>query len=627
MSVAKPSTPSDDRRYRLLVEAVTDYAIYFIDPSGFVTSWNAGAKRFKGYDAQEIIGQHFSRFYTEPDRDLGLPQRALRIAQEKGSFETEGWRLRKDGSRFWAHVVLDPIRTENGTLIGFAKVTRDLTERRASEMALRRSEERFKLLVQGVTDYAIYMLDRDGTVTNWNEGARRIKGYLETEIVGQHFSLFYTPEDRERGEPERALASAAREGRFETEAIRVRQDGSRFIAHVVVDPIKDDSGQIIGFAKITRDITEKREAQRALEDAKEKLVQAQKMEALGTLTGGIAHDFNNLLMAVLGSLQLLRKRLPADDVKAFRILDNAVAGAKRGAGLIQRMLAFARRQELKIQSVHLPSLIDEMRDLLGQALGPKIDLTTRYVEELPPVLADANQLETALLNLVVNARDAMPAGGSVIIAAEQSGDGKQVRLRVTDSGAGMDEATLRRAAEPFFTTKGGKGTGLGLSMVHGLVEQHGGRLHIESRLGLGTSIELDLPVASEPPSEQMPTPSHDMPPVNRQRILIVDDDPLVLESAVVMLEDLGHEVQPATSGKEAEEYLGSREWDLLITDYAMPRMTGLELMAVTKLRWPKLPVLLMTGYAEIDDGKLEQQKRLSKPFDQQALAFAIAAVT
>ena len=617
-----------DSRYKLLVDSVTDYAIYLLDSNGIVTSWNPGARRFKGYEADEIIGKHFSEFYTPEDRAAGLPQRALREAETNGSFDNEGWRVRKDGSRFWAMVIIDPVRDETGALVGFAKVTRDLTERRAAEESLRQSEERFKLLVQGVVDYAIYMLDRDGIVTNWNAGAQRIKGYTAEQIVGQHFSRFYTDEDRLAGEPQKALETAAREGRFETEARRVRRDGSTFIANVVIDAIKDDTGTVIGFAKVTRDITQRRQAEVTLERARERMVQSQKIEALGRLTGGIAHDFNNLLMAVLGSLELLKKRLPEDDSKALRLLENAVAGAKRGAALTQRMLAFAKKQDLKFESVNIPVLVEEVRGLLEQAVGPRIDLTTRFAKNLPAVIADSNQLEAALLNLVVNARDAMSPGGAIIIAAEPNADGTEVHLRVSDTGAGMDAATIARATEPFFTTKGGKGTGLGLSMVHGLMEQLGGKLQVRSTPGFGTDVELHFPVATSLQSEVAPV--NDMsatsPTSEGLRILVVDDDPLVLESAVVMLEDLKHSVQEAGSGSEAIQYLHSDEWDLLITDYAMPRMTGLELAKIAKQRRPALPVLLMTGYADVAEDEFEPHSRLAKPFDQSALAQAMATL-
>ena len=242
------ASQSDEGRYRLLVEAVTDYAIYMLDPEGIVSSWNPGARRFKGYASDEIIGQHFSRFYTEEDLARGLPARALEIARREGKFESEGWRVRKDGSRFWAHVIIDPVVRPDGEVLGFAKITRDLTERREAEAGLRASQEQFRLLVQGVTDYAIYMLDAHGNVPSWNAGAQRIKGYTPVEIIGEHFSRFYTPADRLAGEPQKALETARREGRFEKEGTRVRKDGSTFTAHVIIDAIHDDHGSLIGFA-------------------------------------------------------------------------------------------------------------------------------------------------------------------------------------------------------------------------------------------------------------------------------------------------------------------------------------------------------------------------------------------
>src|SRR4051812_22580736 len=347
---AQVSALEEAARYRILVEAVTDYAIYMLDPTGVVTSWNAGAQRFKGYSADEIIGEHFSRFYTDEDRARGLPATVLGIAAREGKFEGEGWRVRKDGTRFWAHVVVDPIRNTRGELTGFAKVTRDLTERKEAQEALRRSEEQFRLLVQGVTDYAIYMLDPSGVVSSWNAGAERIKGYAPSEVISQHFSRFYTDEDRLSGLPQRALETAMREGRFESEGWRVRKDGTRFWSHVILDAVRSEEGGLLGFAKITRDITERKKTQESLERAREALFQSQKMDAVGQLTGGVAHDFNNLLMAILGSLELLKKRMPADP-GLQRLLDNAVLGARRGATLTQRMLAFARRQELDVESL------------------------------------------------------------------------------------------------------------------------------------------------------------------------------------------------------------------------------------------------------------------------------------
>jgi PAS domain S-box-containing protein len=495
--------------------------------------------------------------------------------------------------------------------------------------------ERFRRLVEAVTDYAIYMLDPSGIVTSWNPGAERIKGYSAAEIVGKSFANFYEPADRTAGIPQRALQTAAREGKFEAEGWRLRKDGTRFWAFVIIDAIYDDDGGLIGFAKITRDLTGRREAQLALERTREALLHSQKIEAIGKLTGGVAHDFNNLLTVVLGSLELLRRYLPKDDPRVTRLLDNAVQGAQRGATLTQRMLAFARRQELDLQSV---DLVELTRDLLQRSLGPQVAIDKRFALDINNVRADPQQLETALLNLAVNARDAMPTGGTLTIAARSATvaddvglkPGSYVCLSLTDTGEGMDAETLSRATEPFFTTKGtGKGTGLGLSMVHGMVEQLGGKVVLKSTLGEGTIVELWLPVAEQPAQTAAPAPPIAVPVQPRPlTMLAVDDDFLVLTSARAMLEDLGHTVLATTSGEQALELLDQHEQvDLVITDHAMPKMTGTELAAVIAKRRPGTPIILATGYAELPVGADAGLLRLSKPYRQEDLAAAIAAAT
>jgi PAS domain S-box-containing protein len=627
-------------RHRLLVESVTDYAIYMLDPKGIVSSWNAGAQRFKGYTKREIIGQHFSRFYTPEDIESGLPARALATARREGRFEQEGWRVRKDGSRLWAHVVIEPLYRPAGTLIGFAKITRDVTEKKSAQDALRLSEQRFRLLVQGVHDYAIYMLDPEGRVANWNTGAQRSKGYTEAEIVGEHFSRFYTEEDRQTGLPAHALDVAARESRFEQEGWRVRKDGTRYWAHVVIDAIRGDDGELLGYAKVTRDITEKRVAQEALEKAQAHFIQAQKMEAIGQLTGGMAHDFNNLLAVVLGNLDLIRKRLPPDP-KLQQLIENSMQAATRGASLTQRMLAFARRQELKATTLWLPELVRGMAELLQRSIGPSIQITTQFPLRLAPALADGNQLELALLNLVVNARDAMPNGGTItisardeILAAERDGlsAGKYVCLSVSDTGEGMDAATLARAVEPFFTTKGvGKGTGLGLSMIHGFADQSGGRLALSSTPGRGTTAELWIPAAlPDQEAEQENTTGQaaglvESPPM---RVLVVDDDPLVLFNTVMMLEDLGHDVTEASSGEQALRVLRRDPGiGLLVTDQLMPGMSGTGIVEAIRGERPDLAVILATGFSDLEPDGDRNFIRLSKPFLQSELATAIATAT
>ena len=635
---ARPPRFSPEERYRLLVEAVTDYAIYMLDPDGFVVSWNPGAQRLKGYAEQEIVGRHFSQFYSPEDAAEGVPARALATAQREGRFSAEGWRMRKGGERFWAHVVIDRIVAPDGELIGYAKVTRDLSERQAAEESLRRSEMQFALLVQGVTDYAIYMLDPSGIVTNWNAGAQRIKGYEPREIVGSHFSRFYRAEDRAAGKPENALGIAAAEGRFESEGWRVRKDGTEFWASVVIDAIRGADGEVIGFAKVTRDVTEKRDARLALERAREALFQVQKLDAIGQLTGGVAHDFNNLLMVVLSSLELLKRRIP-NDAKATRLIENAMQGARRGVTLTQRMLAFARRQELAPVAVYVRDVVSGMHDLIERSLGSTIRIVTDFPAPLRPVLIDPNQFELAILNLAVNARDAMPGGGVLTFSArletvehhEAGGlqEGEYVCLVIADTGSGMSEATLARAMEPFYTTKGiGKGTGLGLPMVHGLAAQSGGQFLLHSVEGVGTTAEVWLPVA--PPGVEPIEPAAAPGAVATSEPLVVvavDDDALVLAGTVAMLEDLGHTVLAATSAQQALDIVrDSPEAKLVVTDQVMPQMTGSEMVARLVADRPDLPIIVATGFSELPEPLDAMALRLPKPFNQAELARAISHV-
>ncbi|HEY2395742.1 MAG TPA: PAS domain S-box protein [Rudaea sp.] len=637
--IVSPASSDVDERYRLLVDSITDYAIYMLDPDGIVSSWNTGAARVKGYIAAEIIGRHFSRFYAPEDQAANLPYLALQTAVQEGRYEDEGWRVRKDGTRFWAHAVIDPIRSRSGSLIGFAKITRDLTEHKLAAEELQQSQELFRRLVDSVSDYAIFMLDPQGHVTSWNSGAQRIKGYLPSEIIGKHFSRFYTEADRLDGVPQAGLETAAREGRFEKEGWRLRKDGTRFRASVVIDAIHADSGELIGFAKVTRDITERHRVQESLQRAQQTLFQAQKLESIGQLTGGIAHDFNNLLTAVGASLELLRKHI-TDHPRANILLENALRGVERGATLTQRMLAFARRQELELRPVDVAALVDGMKEMLERSIGPSISIVTRIPAGLPPVRTDANQLEAAILNLAVNARDAMPHGGTIIISgrfeclpegnAVDAAPGDYVQLSLADTGEGMDEPTLRQAVEPFFTTKGvGKGTGLGLAMVHGVAEQSGGKLKLQSKPGAGTTVSLWLPISlteqdcrEEQTRAQLPLVSA----ANRPTILVVDDDDLVRVSTCAMLDDTGYVVIETDNAFRALEIIaGSTAVDLLLTDQAMPGLTGLQLAVATKELRPKLPIILATGFAELPKEAPGILRRLAKPYRIADVIEAIAA--
>ena len=592
---------TDERRYQYLISGISDYAIYMLDPSGHVSSWNAGANRFKGYLAQEILGEHFSRFYTPEDRAAGKPERALETALNEGKFEAEGWRVRKDGSRFWAHVVIDPIYNEEGTLLGFAKVTRDVTERKVAEDKLRDSEQRFRLLVQGVTDYAIYMLSPEGIVTNWNSGAERIKGYTQQDIVGQHFSRFYTEEDRIAGVPKRALSTAADVGRFEAEGWRVRKDGSRFWAHVIIDAIRDEGGKLVGFAKITRDLTEKKKADQALEAANIALYQAQKMESIGQLTGGVAHDFNNLLSVLSSGLEVLElQRGEGGNHSDARVLESMRRAIDRGARLTQQLLAFARQQPLQAETRNINRIIAGFETVLRRAGNPTIEFDIALDRKTLNATIDSARFESALLNLVVNARDAMPAGGQLKIAtdgvtvgASEAGSlpaGEYVRVTVSDTGTGMPPEVISRAFEPFFTTKEvGKGTGLGLSQVYGFIRQSGGEVVIDSKEGEGTTISIYLPaVVSD---------TLDAAASHTERVLIVEDEPDLMDVAASLFTSMGYDVVTAASGREAIEVLEHKDVDILFTDVVMPNgMDGLELAAYAREHYPHTKIMLASGY-------------------------------
>lgn len=624
-----------DRRLELMLRAIKDYAIYLLDVDGYVVSWNTGAQRFKGYTADEIIGQHFSRFYTEADRRDGLPQRALRTAATEGRYEAEGWRVRKDGTQFWTSVVIDPVHDDNGELIGFAKVTRDISEKKRAQEELFAAEQRFRLLVQGVRDYAIFMLDPDGRITNWNAGAQAIKGYSAHEIIGEHFSRFYTPEDRERGEPARAMATAMREGRFLGEGWRMRKDGTRFWASVVLDPIRDENGKFIGFAKITRDVTERREAQLALDRSRDALNQAQKMEAIGRITGGVAHDFNNLLTIIRSSAELLRRPGLSEERRA-RYIDAISETAAKAAQLTRQLLAFSRKQPLMPEAFQVGERLRGMEQIIRTSIGSPIRLEFDLPDGIRPVEADPNQFETAILNMVINARDAMPRGGRLTVSARQvnqippvrnhaGASGDFVAVSVSDTGTGIEPATLRRIFEPFFTTKAvNKGTGLGLSQAYGFAKQSGGEIGVETRVGEGTTFTLYLPCAKAAtvPAPERPEPIAIPRTDEPMTVLLVEDNETVGRFAVGLLHELGLTAHWVTDGPSALALLEARNgrFDLMFSDVVMPGMSGIELATAVRRRWPAIRVVLTSGYSHVLAEKgTHGFEFLEKPYSAQTL--------
>jgi PAS domain S-box-containing protein len=624
-----------ERRFRLLVQAVKDCAIYMLDPSGIVINWNSGAERLKGYSAAEIVGQHFSKFYTREDRMAGVPARVLEAAARDGHYEAEGWRVRKDGGRFWAAVEVNAIRDENDKLIGFAKITRDITERQVAQQTLRETARQFRTLIGGVTDYALFLLDPNGLVVNWNPGAERIKGYSADEIIGQHFSRFYTDRDRAAGLPARALQTAAQEGRYEAEGWRVRKDGSLFWANAVIDRIVDEKGAVIGFAKITRDITERRNAHLALQEAQAQRAQAQKMEALGQLTGGVAHDFNNLLMIVGGHLQALKK-LVADDEKGRRAADAIELATKRGATLTRQLLTFSRRQTFHPTLAKLSERVDAFRTMLATSLGASVRLVTDIVDDIWPVQIDASEFELALVNLALNARDAVAAQGGVITISAENVElmphqtparlhGEFVALSVADNGCGIAPDILPLVFDPFFTTKGpSKGSGLGLSQVYGFAHQSGGTVTITSELGRGTCVTLYLPRGKAVPA----TAQDEMAGLEKLEggaALLVEDNPEVAKVTEQMIEQLGYRVQRAGGAREALELAERMQFDLIISDIVMAGpMDGVGLARALRQRQPDLPVVLVTGFSTSATEAELEFAILRKPFEVSDLSRVMA---
>ena len=634
---------------QLLIDAVVDYAIYMIGLDGRVLSWNSGAVRLKGYEPREIIGQPFSRFYTPEDQAAGMPQKALRVAKEEGRFHAEGWRVTKDGTRFWASVVIDAIKNESGEVIGFAKVTRDITDRQEAQQRLLESERRYRRLIEAVVDYAIFQLDVNGIVATWNVGANRIKGYTADEIIGQHFSKFYTAQDRAAGVPAQALDKARTEGRYEAEGYRVRKDGTHFWASVVIDAIYDEDSKLIGFAKVTRDITERQEAQLILKRTQEQLAASQKMDAIGQLSGGIAHDFNNLLMIVLGNLETAQRqaRQISDAANLQRSLNNAVRGAQRAAALTGRLLAFSRRQALDPKPLEVNKFLNGAVEFLQRSLGEMVDIEAVGGAGLWRIEVDADHLESALVNLAINARDAMPDGGKLTIeaanvfvdeeyirAVPELAPGQYVVICVTDTGHGMPAEVLDHAFEPFFTTKElGHGTGLGLSQVYGFVKQSGGHVRIYSEPGQGTTVKMYFPRLTGAETEEIeggPEPVAEGE--QSETILVVEDDKDLRNYIAEILRNLNYRVivRPNAQGALTILLQDDNSVDLLLTDIVMPGLNGRELGKRAQAMRPGLPVLYMTGYSRnaiVHQGRLDEGvELLQKPVGQAQLAARIRAL-
>jgi PAS domain S-box-containing protein len=619
--------------------------------------WDEGQHCILGTDAFQFAptGEAAMAFVHQEDRE-GLQAVVVEAIRNGSPYNTEFRIVQASGDIRWCVIGAAPTLDRTGRPTRFSGVTHDITERKKAEAALRESEERLRIAQEtsgiGIWDWDLIsdQIVHIGEVyRSW--GVDRDV----SEPPSATFQRIVHPDDRSAAWTE-IQAAIHGERPYQLELRIVGMDGTiRWLASRA-EVIRDRTGRPIRIIGTDIDVTERRRAADILAEANAELErrveertreseaalaqvhEMQKMESLGKVTGGVAHDFNNLLMAILGNLSLLRKRLTLD-ARTARLVDGAIQGAERGAALTKRMLAFARRQELKPQAIDVEQLVQGMTDLLRQSLGPAVEVVLDFSASMPPLKIDPNQLELALLNLAVNARDAMPMGGRFTIAAQhgtspepslQLPSGRYVCVSVADTGVGMDEGTLKRATEPFFTTKEvGKGTGLGLSMVHGLAAQSGGAMRIVSRPGFGTVVELWLPVAKDGSNVKTQAGPEAAPvaharPVQSCRVLLVDDDPLIRTGTLAMLEDLGHVVVEASSAAQAFDILSSGEvFDLVVTDFAMPGATGLELTERIEARWPGLPILLVTGYADLAESEFGGRARLSKPYGQDQLAAQI----
>jgi len=611
-------TVRTEERFRLLVDSVQDYAIFMLDTEGRVVTWNAGAERLKGYRAHEIIGRSFETFYPAEAVAAGWPKHELRMAIAQGRFEDEGWRLRQDGTRFWASVVITALRERDGTLRGFAKVTRDLTARRAQEEALRQSEEQFRLLVESVKDYAIFMLDPQGRVLTWNAGAATINGYSAAEVLHRDFSMFFTPEDVAAGRPAQELETARREGRVETEGWRVRRDGSLFWASAIVTPVLGPDGTLRGFAKVTRDLSQQRRLLE-LEHASQRM-----QEFIATL----AHELRNPLAPVRNASSVLRRQtdLPPTALRMCDIIDRQMTHLTR---LVDDLLDVGRivtgKIALSIAPIDFVEVVHTSVETVRPAMQAREQTLALRLPAHLPLLGDATRLAQALQNLLHNAVRYTPAGGHIAVSVHT--EGNSVIASVADNGQGIAPEALERIFDLFRQEPSAErspsesGLGIGLNLARALVEQHGGRLTAHSEgLGRGSRFVMQLPLrqaAPEPVSADLPANDAGSPP---RRVLVVDDNRDSTDSMVTMLHLMGHAAEGAYSAGDALARAERFRPELVLLDLNMPGDDGYT--AIKRLRaqcGDTLFVAAMTGYGQASDREATAragfQAHLTKPID------------
>ncbi|HVS30885.1 MAG TPA: PAS domain S-box protein [Thermoanaerobaculia bacterium] len=625
----------------LLIDAVADYAIFLLSPVGEIRTWNAGASRIMGYRPDEVLGRHFRQFYGPEDLAARKPERELEVAARDGRIEDEGWRVRKDGSRFWANTIITALKTGSGEIHGFAKVTRDLTRRREGDERLRQSEEIFRLLVSSVKDYAIFMLDPQGRVATWNEGAHRIKGYRPEEIIGKHFSIFYPEETKQTGWPERELEIAREKGSVEDESWRLRKDGSMFWASVVITAVYGDDGTLRGFAKVTRDLTERKrgeEAQQALLDQREARLraEAEKQRAEASYRAAeegnrakdeflmmLSHELRTPMTSILGWARMLPGLSPDDSVFAQAVA--AIArSAQIQARLIDDMLDVSRIVSGKLR---LSLENTEPGRLLGAAIetirptaeARSITLTESIAPDLGNMVADTTRLQQVFWNLLSNAVKFTPRGGKVTVEARRTGS--QLQVSITDTGEGIDTRFLPHVFEPFrqaesTSTRTHGGLGLGLSIVRHLVEAHGGTVAAESAgRGKGSTFTVRLPIralAVETAEVRNATADAD-PQLRGANILLVDDDREARDVVRVVLGMAGASVTAVDSVAGALAELENGRPDIVLTDIAMPAVDGYELARQIR-RNPSLRGVKIVALSAFTAGKTTSADE--DPFDE-----------
>jgi len=652
-----------EERFRLLVESVRDYAIFMLDPDGVVLTWNTGAERFKGYRADEIIGQHFSRFYPPEMLERGLPARELEVAQATGVFEDEGWRVRKDGSLFWANVVITAMRNAQGELLGFAKITRDLTQRRAHEEDLRRSEERFRLLVEGVSDYAIFMLDPNGRVATWNVGAERIKGYTASEIIGQHFSIFYPEDAQESRWPEHELQVASEKGSFVDTGWRLRKDGTSFWANVTLTALRDDNGRLLGYAKLTRDLTAAKrvEAMEFANQQREEMLDAErsarmtaqratrvKDEFLATLS----HELRTPLSAILGWTQVLLRedtpKGPDEQKRAIEVIDrNARAQVKLIDDLLDLSRIITGKIRLDLHQVPLASVVEAaVHSAMPAAEAKGIRLKSILGPSQDIVSADSTRLQQVVWNLLTNAIKFTPKGGQVQVLLQRVNS--HLELSVSDTGIGIPANYLPHVFDRFSqrdssTTRVFGGLGLGLAICRQLVELHGGSITAASQgEGMGATFAVQLPLSIvqlgdhsapriHPTADTQPGEVLSLPRLEGVHVFVVDDEPDARELLRTVLEDQGAKVTSFRSAQDALDALKTTKPTVLVCDVGMPKMDGYQLiwtMRAQESRSERIPALALTAFARAEDRKRSlvagYQAHLAKPFDVGELILVIA---